>query len=364
MAFRPRLTGIAEGLVVAAIVWGVTTVAARWQSGLGAEAKAKIQLDPLEGALVALPPALVVAVAAVLAFVAALAALLLIHWVMRDKSASATPSAALPVDAPTAVPENTDQTNELKAAVVELNEKVYQASLALNSMRDERDELKAVVQELTRQRDQLQSEWKAVHRELAEAPSRAAMEKLVQERDDARREVTELRAFPQFVTTIQEIETADPVVGPDLYAVIIVAIANNGAPSVAMSFKVSACTVWGANIEVDVLFHESFTIALNAGKDCKEYRPEHYIMTRTRNVPVQIGNPITGALPCAFRGVTDAKNIDFRSLAISFSDGTGDVGGNSKEWESAKLTEINYNPTVPSTARPGLPMMFRCPPQN
>jgi hypothetical protein len=74
MTIRPRLKGIVEGLVVAVIVGAVSSAFAWYQGVLAADAHNKVHLGPIGSAIVAVPPWVVVASAAFLAFLAALGA--------------------------------------------------------------------------------------------------------------------------------------------------------------------------------------------------------------------------------------------------------------------------------------------------
>jgi hypothetical protein len=163
--------------------------------------------------------------------------------------------------------------------------------------------------------------------------------------------------YPKFVASIFEAQISDPVVGPDLFSALIVSIANSGMPSVTTLFKVSARTVFGADIKVAVFSNPSFTMYFNGAKDCIDYTEEHYIMDRTHNTPVKRGVPVKGVLPCVFHGITDPKSIDWLSLKVSFADGTGDANGQVKWWETAPLTSLDYSEETARRVRPGLPTL-------
>jgi hypothetical protein len=189
--------------------------------------------------------------------------------------------------------------------------------------------------------------------------------------DSAQRELTEARhqiaeleahlAFPEFVMTIQDIQEGDPAPSSNrVLAVLILGIGNSGAKSVARNYRVSGQSVSGFKLNIDVLHPPAFTLALNRGRDCIDYTPDDYIINRTHSTPVERGVPVTGVLPCHFSGIANLKEVDFRTLKVSFIDGTGDADGKPKEWESSKITEINYSEIVPHESRPGLPRMRPC----
>jgi hypothetical protein len=180
MAIRPRLSGIVEGLVVAAIVGVGSTIAAVYQDGLRAQEKAQVHLDPLGSSLAALPPSLVVALGAALAFVVALLALFIIH-----RLAYATPEAA-------SAPHNADEINELKRKIAEQTDEVYLAKTERDDMRRERDALKEkcdrVSSELETVQSTAQSQQRALLQDLGDRMSKADSQKLLGELVDARAE--------------------------------------------------------------------------------------------------------------------------------------------------------------------------------
>ena len=202
------------------------------------------------------------------------------------------------------------------------------------------------------------------NREAEIAGIRDRSEAISQERDSLRKKVAELEAkitFPDFIATILDVQESEHGTSPNaVFAVLAVALTNNGAKSVARNFKVNALSVSGFRLSIDVLVMSAFTLKLNDGKDCIDYAPEHYLMNRTHSTPVERGVPVTGILPCNFNGISSLKEVDFRSLKVSLTDGIGDANELVKNWQSEPLTDINYNEVVPHTSRPGLPGMRRC----
>jgi len=164
--------------------------------------------------------------------------------------------------------------------------------------------------------------------------------------------------LPQFIAEVHEIQLSDPVVGPDLFAAVILTITNDGAPSVARTFRATARAVYGANVTVDVFSYPTFAIYLNKGKDCIDYTEQHYIMQRTHGTPIKRGVPVTGILPCIFRGITDPKQIDVRSFKVNFVDGIRGSEKTPRVWTSEDVRDdIQYSEVIQPTMRPGLPVI-------
>ncbi len=63
-------------------------------------------------------------------------------------------------------PRNTDEVTDLKRKVTEQTEAVYQANVARDEMRAERDACKKNLQEMTAQRDHVEGQWKTLLREM------------------------------------------------------------------------------------------------------------------------------------------------------------------------------------------------------
>jgi hypothetical protein len=180
------------------------------------------------------------------------------------------------------------------------------------------------------------------------------------ERDDALERVVALEAqlsFPKFSADFLEIRNQDPPGVPDLFVAMILQIGNDGASSVCGTFKASARTVYGKTIEVVVVSNVGFRLSVNGGRDCYNYLPEHFIMDRTRLAPVQRGVPVVGVLPCVFKGITDAKEVNWLSVEVRFCDGIGTKDGGQQWWRTPPIEESSWSEIATVRFRPGLPAL-------
>ena len=171
--------------------------------------------------------------------------------------------------------------------------------------------------------------------------------------------VSELEAkitaqYPDFHAVIFEIINQDPVFGPDLFAALVVQVLNNGHKSSCKGWSVTAQTPYGAIIPVDI-FGNGFQLIVNNGRDCFDFQQSDYITYRTDPEPVGRGKPITGILPCVFRGITNAKEVDVRTLKVEFSDVIGDADGNRKAWSANPIAGMKWEDPIPKKHRPTLP---------
>jgi hypothetical protein len=161
--------------------------------------------------------------------------------------------------------------------------------------------------------------------------------------------------YPDFDAALWELQEPDPpFAGPDLWAAIVINVANSGAASTITAWKVEALAVNGATLTVNIVWNDNLRLVFNGSKHCVEYLPEHYIMSRTYDKPVVKGAPVTGILPCIFRGVTKTDQVNLLSLKVSFADGTGD-GNKEPKWWEATVTSFTTTPQVVPRARPTLP---------
>jgi hypothetical protein len=163
--------------------------------------------------------------------------------------------------------------------------------------------------------------------------------------------------FPDFHAALFEIQHEDPVLSDDMHVALIVEVLNNGAESVCKGFKVSALTPYGRKIDADVFSNDGFRLMVNKGRDCFNYRPEHFLMNRTATQPVKRGTPVSGVLPCIFRGTTDARDIDLRTLTVEFADGIGDANGQRKWWRTSPIESVQWEDPIVRKHRPGLPSL-------
>jgi hypothetical protein len=183
-----------------------------------------------------------------------------------------------------------------------------------------------------------------------------------QQRDDALSRESALQAqlkaqYPDFHATIFEIQNQDPVVGPDMQVVLIMEVLNNGAESLAKAFKATALTNYGAIIPIDVFGSDGFRLIVNKGRDCFNYLPEHFIMNRTIPNPVKRGSSVTGILPCIFRGITNPKEVDLRTLKVEFVDAIGTPEKQPKWWSTTPIDGVKWEDPVLKKHRPTLPAL-------
>jgi hypothetical protein len=169
--------------IISAFTLSTAAVAEWYQGVLKADQHAGVHLGPLGSAIASVSPLIVILIFGIVGFLIAIGALLFVQSRMRLRAA-----------AQEATPTTPAEPNNLKQTIADMYDKVYEANRARDEARAERDELKNVVQEITRQRDQIQSEWKAIHRELAEAPTKAAIQGVIYERDALRQRVQEFEA--------------------------------------------------------------------------------------------------------------------------------------------------------------------------
>jgi hypothetical protein len=181
------------------------------------------------------------------------------------------------------------------------------------------------------------------------------------ERDTAMVRVTELEAkaesrYPDFHAEIYDILNQDPVLGPDMFVALVVEVLNNGHKSSAKAYKVSAKTTYGAVIKVEVLGN-AFRLMVNGGRDCFDFLPAHYIMNRTYPKAVERGESVTGILPCVFRGIKNAKEVNTDTLKVEFIDVIGDSQGNGKWWSTNPVLGVIWEDPIPVKHRPTLPAL-------
>jgi hypothetical protein len=162
--------------------------------------------------------------------------------------------------------------------------------------------------------------------------------------------------FPDFHPVIFEMQSQDPVVGDDMFAALIVEVLNRGHKSSCKAFAVTALTVYGATIKVEV-FGNAFCLVVNGGRDCFNYLPEHYILNRAFPKAVERGESVTGVLPCVFRGIKNAKEIDVRTLKVEFADVIGDADGNIKWWSTPPVEGMQWEDPIAVKHRPTLPTL-------
>lgn len=193
------------------------------------------------------------------------------------------------------------------------------------------------------------------------APPGQELGALNTERDAALARISELEAvtssqYPDFHATVFEIQNQEPVTGQDMFAAIVIEVLNNGHKSSCKAFRASALTPYGRTIKIDVLGN-AFRLPVNGGKDCFDYLPEHYIMNRTYPRPVERGESVTGILPCVFREITNAKDIDLRTLKVEFSDVIGNADGKGKWWSTDAIEGVQWEDPIPVKHRPTLPIL-------
>ena len=141
-----------------------------------------------------------------------------------------------------------------------------------------------------------------------------------------------------------------------MFVALVVEIGNNGRGSNAKAYKVSAKTTYGAMIKIDV-FGNAFRLPVNGGRDCFDFVPEHYIMNRTYPKAVERGESITGILPCVFRGIKNAKEVNTDTLKVEFIDVIGDAHGNGKWWRTKPIEGVQWEDPIPIKHRPTLPVL-------
>ena len=141
-----------------------------------------------------------------------------------------------------------------------------------------------------------------------------------------------------------------------MYVALVVEVLNNGHKSCCKAFRVTAKTYYGAVIPVEV-FGNAFRLVVNSGRDCFDFLPEHYIMNRTFPDVVERGKSVTGILPCVFRGIKNAKDVDARTIKVEFADVIGDADGNGKWWASGEIEGVQWEDPIPVKHRSNLPVL-------
>ncbi|HEX3469281.1 MAG TPA: hypothetical protein VHT05_14470 [Candidatus Elarobacter sp.] len=197
--FAPRISGIAEGLVVAGLLWvggaALAVLASWYQEVLKAQQHHGLHLDPIGTAVAGTPTVALVAVLLVFVFGVGVACVL----VARNVGSRAAEAGA--ATAPLA-PESE---HALKRRIADQTDEVYQAKIERDDMRRERDALKENYDRITLELRDAQHAAQRQQRELLQQldgrltveNSQQLLRELSQarvDRDDAISEIAEVRA--------------------------------------------------------------------------------------------------------------------------------------------------------------------------
>jgi hypothetical protein len=190
--------------------------------------------------------------------------------------------------------------------------------------------------EMQGERDLARDEAKSLRAQLAEAVDKA---------DKLETEIS--KEFPELKALVLEWQTPDPPeVGPDLHAAFIVSMTNFGAPSAVVSYKVSALSPSGMQVDTEVFQTARLAFTLEGGTVQADYNQSDYIMNRTM-APVTRGAPLIGVLPVVFHNTRDLKEVDMRTFKVRFSDGTGTRDRKAKWWETEPIVSAQDSKAVP-----------------